>query len=288
MTLQSFRPTYQTTLTMVLCGFLLSFAPPTTVAQTTSGTTTLNDWRTSFDQQLDDEMVRLDSASRVETIAATNKAPSESSTPSHQPEADSELTFRSTGHWPIAAKSIFRSQGLPVGLIAVAAVESGFNPFAVSSKGAAGLWQFMPATARQYGLVVSASRDDRFDEFRSTVAAAQYLHRLYDQFGDWPLALAAYNTGADRVEQGLDHFHAHDFWTPSRNFALPDETLDYVPRVLSAMKREPENQSLAPQRSTPWNRPREAPDSHLIQPNHQGNIVDATTSPESFTPEASK
>lgn len=286
MTLESLRPAYQTTLGTVLCGVLLSLAPPTAVAQTSTGTTTLDDWRGSLNQQLDDEMGRLASASRVETTAATDEVPSEPSSPSSRSDELSDLTYRRNRHWSVDAKSIFQSQGLPVGLIAVAAVESGFNPFAVSPKGAAGLWQFMPATARQYGLVVNASRDDRFDGLRSTLAAARYLRQLYDQFGDWPLALAAYNAGADRVGQGLARFHTHNFWTLSRNFALPDETLDYVPRVLSVMRREPENLDLP--LSTSWNRPGKAPDSHFTHPNHQGNIVFATTSPGSSTPETAK
>ncbi len=97
MTLESFRPAYQTTLRIVLGGFLLSFAPPATVAQTTSGTTTLDGWRISFDQQIDDEIERLASASRVEAIPATDSVPSESSSPSYQPAFFSESTYRRTG-----------------------------------------------------------------------------------------------------------------------------------------------------------------------------------------------
>ena len=128
---------------------------------------------------------------------------------------------------------ILRRRGLPPELVSVAAVESGFKSWALSPKGALGLWQLMPDTARRYGLVIRGSRDERLDPIKSTVVAAQYLKDLYGQFGNWPLTLAAYNAGENRVQRAVERFRTHDFWTLSRQAALPEETRRYVPAVLS-------------------------------------------------------
>lgn len=267
----------QATLRMALCGFLL-FSPPVTQAQTIAGTTMLDNWRSSFNQQLDDEMGALASAHYDgETISAQGMEQSEQNSPSSLTDAFPEMVYRGTGHSLAVIRAILQSQGLPANLIGVAAVESGFNPVALSPKGAAGIWQFMPGTARQFGLVVNANQDDRFDVFKSTIAAARYLRVLHDRFGDWPLALAAYNAGPNRVGQGLDRFNARDFWTLSRNFALPEETRSYVPRVL-AISGGLANQNLEPRLSRNWNLTEEAPDPHSIY--REGNVIFATTLPE--------
>ncbi len=132
--------------------------------------------------------------------------------------------------------TVLREHGLPVQLAGIVAIESGFNASALSPKGARGLWQLMPETARRFGLEVSAGRDERLDPLRSTYAAAQYLKKLYGQFGDWPLALAAYNAGEDRVGRAVDRLGARDFWTLSRSRALPEETRRYVPAVLGSLR----------------------------------------------------
>jgi membrane-bound lytic murein transglycosylase D len=112
-------------------------------------------------------------------------------------------------------------------------VESGGQPAAFSPKGARGIWQFMPDTARRYGLVVSADRDERSEVVKSTRAAARYLRDLHQQFGDWQLAFAAYNAGEQAVEQAVARTGQHSFSTIQR--ALPKETRNYVPAVLNAM-----------------------------------------------------
>lgn len=128
---------------------------------------------------------------------------------------------------------ILREEGVPSELSALILVESGGFPTALSPKGARGVWQFMPGTARRYGLVVSDRRDDRLDISRSTHAAARYLRDLYRQFGDWQLVFAAYNAGEQAVDRALGQAGQRDFRAIQR--ALPQETRTYVRAVLHAM-----------------------------------------------------
>jgi len=128
---------------------------------------------------------------------------------------------------------ILRSRGVPTDLAGVILVESGGRMSALSPKGARGLWQLMPDTARRYGLRVDAVQDDRLDLFRATDAAARYLHDLYAQFGDWKLALAAYNTGEGNVGWAILKAHTQDFDQLTNLRMLPLETRTYVPRVLA-------------------------------------------------------
>jgi hypothetical protein len=125
--------------------------------------------------------------------------------------------------------------GIPVELSAVVVVESGGDPAALSSKGARGLWQLMPDTARRYGLTVNAEIDERLDVLKSTRAAAEYLRDLYTEFHDWQLALAAYNAGELTVQQAMARTGGAVFTTAAR--ALPAETQNYVPAVLDALTR---------------------------------------------------
>jgi hypothetical protein len=129
---------------------------------------------------------------------------------------------------------ILVQEGMPVGLLSVAMVESGFNPLALSPKGARGIWQFMPATAERYGLTVASGNDHRTNPEYSTRAAARYLRDLYQQFGDWKLALAAYNAGENRVQRIINKTGIRDFEEMSRRGLLPLETRNYVPAVLAA------------------------------------------------------
>jgi soluble lytic murein transglycosylase-like protein len=128
---------------------------------------------------------------------------------------------------------ILRQEGVPSELSAIVLVESGGQITALSPKGARGVWQFMPGTARRYGLAVSAERDERLDVNKSTRAAAHYLRDLYQQFGDWKLAFAAYNAGEQAVEHAAARTGRRNF--PSIQSALPQETRNYVPAVLNAM-----------------------------------------------------
>jgi len=128
---------------------------------------------------------------------------------------------------------ILIEEKVPVELLAVALIESGFNPQALSPKGARGIWQFMPATAGRYGLAVGATDDHRTHPEHSTRAAARYLRDLYRQFGDWKLALAAYNWGENRVQRIIARTGIRDFDQLARRGLLPLETRKYVPAVLA-------------------------------------------------------
>jgi soluble lytic murein transglycosylase-like protein len=134
----------------------------------------------------------------------------------------------------VDAARVFVDEGVPLEYLAVAAVESAFHPDALSPKGARGLWQFMPATAQRFGLCVEEWRDDRLDAQRSTRAAARYLRWLHAQFGDWLLALAAYNAGEGRVLAAIERGQSRDFWRLAALGLLPEETRRYVPAVLAA------------------------------------------------------
>ncbi len=130
---------------------------------------------------------------------------------------------------------ILRQSGVPIELAATVVIESGGQPMALSPKGARGIWQFMPDTARHYGLAVDDSRDERVDVQKSTWAAARYLRDLYQRFGSWQLALAAYNAGEDAVGAASARARSTDFARISS--WLPAETREYVPAVLAAITR---------------------------------------------------
>lgn len=131
-------------------------------------------------------------------------------------------------------------KNMPQGLIYLAMIESGFNPTAKSPVGARGLWQFMSPTARQYGLKVRGRVDERVNPARATDAALEYLSDLYDQFGSWYLAAAAYNTGQGRVarimkqETGSTKGTDADFYRIAHR--LPKETREYVPKLVAAAR----------------------------------------------------
>lgn len=128
---------------------------------------------------------------------------------------------------------VFQQEGLPAELVWVGLVESGFNPGARSSKNAVGIWQLIPETAERFGLNLNGL-DDRTDPLKSTRAAAKYLKLLYARFGDWPLALAAYNAGERRVQLAIERAGTANFWQLREAGVLPRETQAYVPAVLAA------------------------------------------------------
>ena len=134
-------------------------------------------------------------------------------------------------YFPIFEDALQR-HGLPDELKYLAIVESGLNPKAVSPAYAVGLWQFMNATGRSYGLKADILIDDRMDPFLSTDAACKYLKSLYGMFNDWPLALAAYNCGPGNVRKAIRRSgYKKDFWEVYAY--LPRETRSYVPQFIA-------------------------------------------------------
>jgi hypothetical protein len=134
------------------------------------------------------------------------------------------------------ARAEFRNAGVPEDMVWLAFVESVWNPRAVSPAAAGGIWQFIPATATDYGLKVESGNDERADPFKQTRVAAAYLHDLYTIFGDWTLAMAAYNSGEPRVMGAIVKNGNANFWELYDKQLLPKETCNYVPKILAAIK----------------------------------------------------
>ena len=133
---------------------------------------------------------------------------------------------------PIMGK-ILKDYGLPSDLIFLAMAESGFQNHAKSWAKAVGPWQFMPFTARRYGLIVDWSLDERRDPIKSTIAAARYLTKLYNEFGSWELAAAAYNAGEGKVNRAIAKYETESFWDMSKGRYLKRETKEYVPKIMA-------------------------------------------------------
>lgn len=129
-------------------------------------------------------------------------------------------------------ENILRDRGLPTDLKYLAVIESGLKPTATSKVGAAGLWQFMKSTGRMMGLQVNNTLDERRDPVKSTEAAAEYLKYLNEKFGDWTLALAAYNCGPGNVRKAIRRSGGKRTFWEIKNF-LPRETRNYVPKFIA-------------------------------------------------------
>ncbi len=144
-----------------------------------------------------------------------------------------ERAFARSGRYHDMMVSILKEEGVPQDLIYLAQAESGFHPLAVSRVGARGIWQFMGSRARGYGLQHNMWVDERQDPEKSTRAAARHLRDLYGQFGDWYLAMAAYNSGPGTVQAAVKRTGYADFWELYRRNVLPKETRNYVPIILA-------------------------------------------------------
>ncbi len=144
-----------------------------------------------------------------------------------------ERALARSGRYEDMIRGILRQEGLPQDLIYLAQAESGFHPLAVSRAGARGMWQFMGSRAKGYGLERSWWVDDRQDPEKATRAAAHHLKDLYNQFGDWYLAMAAYNSGPGTVQSAVKRTGYADFWELYRRNVLPKETRNYVPIILA-------------------------------------------------------
>ncbi len=147
--------------------------------------------------------------------------------------------------------AILKQEGMPEELVYLAMVESGFSSTAYSRAHASGPWQFISSTARLFGLKVNYWYDERRDKEKSTRAACDYLKKLYDEFGDWYLAFAAYNCGERRVQRAIRRSGKRDYWSLRRY--LPRQTREYVPSILAAaiIAGDPEKYGFEPLRLRP-------------------------------------
>jgi len=141
--------------------------------------------------------------------------------------------LRRSGRYRPLIQRIFDEEGVPQELIFLAQAESGFLPRAVSRARAVGMWQFMLASGHAYGLMQTRYRDDRMDPDLSTRAAARNLRSLYQRYGDWYLAMAAYNCGPGVVDKAVERTGYADFWELRRRNTMPRESTNYVPAILA-------------------------------------------------------
>ncbi len=149
-------------------------------------------------------------------------------------KAIARVWAKKSGRYAPAIKAELAKAGLPTDLVWLSLIESGHNPTIVSPAGAAGLWQFMPEAGRLYGLAVDRWVDERLDPERETEAAIRYLSDLHRRFGNWELAMAAYNMGYGGLSRAIRKFNSNDFWELSRYEAgIPWETTLYVPKILA-------------------------------------------------------
>lgn len=148
---------------------------------------------------------------------------------------------RSGRYMSLMEKQLEKS-GLPTDLIYLSMIESGYSQRAYSKAHAVGLWQFMRATGKEYNLSIDQYLDERRDAEKSTTAAANFLSDLYRDFGDWHLAVAAYNAGPGKIRKGLEKYNVDNFWDLAKTDYLPLETKRYVPKLIAAIiiARQPE------------------------------------------------
>jgi membrane-bound lytic murein transglycosylase D len=158
-----------------------------------------------------------------------------------------EHAWARSGRYRDMISRVLKEEGVPQDLIYLAQAESGFQPLALSRAGARGMWQFIPSAATVYGLNRNWWVDERQDPEQATHAAGHYLKDLYNQFGDWYLAMAAYNSGAGTVQHAVERTGYADFWELYQRGVLPQETRNYVPIILAVtiMAKNPEQYGLA-------------------------------------------
>jgi membrane-bound lytic murein transglycosylase D len=148
-----------------------------------------------------------------------------------RPEKTRRLLSKMVTYFPLFEKKLLENE-VPDALKYLSVVESALNANAVSRVGASGLWQFMPATGLDYGMQINSAIDERNNVVKSTEGAAKYLKHLFNQYNDWALALAAYNSGPNRVNGAIKRAGSRNFWVIQR--FLPEETRNYVPAFIAA------------------------------------------------------
>lgn len=154
--------------------------------------------------------------------------------------------LRRGGRYKPLIERIFAEEGVPQELVYLAQAESGFLPRAISRKSAVGMWQFIAGTGANYDLVHTSTFDERFDPEKATRAAAHFLKDLHARYGDWYLAMAAYNCGAGSVDRAIQRTGYADYWELLKRRALPKETANYVPIILAMtiMAKNPQDYGL--------------------------------------------
>jgi membrane-bound lytic murein transglycosylase D len=184
------------------------------------------------------------------------------------------------GRYRPLIRRILDEEGVPQELIYLAQAESGFFPRAVSNKQATGMWQFVQFRGREYGLMQTPYSDDRLDPEKATRSAARHLRDLYTKFGDWYLAIAAYNCGPGNVERAVERTGFADFWELRSRRTLPIETTNYVPIILAMtiMAKNAKEYGLDDVISDP---PLEYDVAVMASPTHLALIADLTETPVS-------
>ena len=184
---------------------------------------------TEMHKTIEDRILSLGSSVDIQYSAEVKKRINQYI--SRQRTMSEVLIGRSKIYFP-TFEHILREKGLPIDLKYLSVVESGLRPSATSRSGAAGLWQFMRPTGRMMGLKISRTVDERRDVEKSTAAAAEYLLKLYNQFDDWTLAIAAYNCGPGNMRKAIRRSGGKtSFWEIKKY--LPKETREYVPKFIA-------------------------------------------------------
>ena len=188
--------------------------------------------------------------------------------------------FRRAGRYRELIQRILAEEGVPQELIYLAQAESGFLPRAVSNKNAVGMWQFIADTGATYQLKRSATYDDRLDPEKATRAAARFLKALHERYGDWYLAMAAYNCGAGTVDRAVERTGYADYWELLRRHSLPRETANYVPVIIAMtiIAKNPQDYGLD---NIAMDAPLEYDSIRVSAATHLDLIADATLQPVS-------
>ncbi len=186
--------------------------------------------------------------------------------------------LRRSGRYRALIQRVFAEEGVPEELIYLAQAESGFLPRAVSNKQAVGMWQFISGTGADYSLVRTPVLDERFDPEKATHAAAKYLKDLQAHYGDWYLAMAAYNCGAGAVDRAIERTGYADYWELLKRHALPKETASYVPIIvaMTIMAKNPKDYGLE---GVAFDEPEEYDSIQLTSPTNLNLVADATMQP---------
>jgi membrane-bound lytic murein transglycosylase D len=182
------------------------------------------------------------------------------------------------GRYRPMIQRILQEEGIPQELIHLAQAESGFYPRAISYKAAAGMWQFVAWRGQEYGLLRTAYTDDRLDPEKATRASARHLHDLYNMFGDWYLAMAAYNCGPNAVARAVERTGYADFWELRSRHVLPEQTTNYVPIIL-AMTIMTKNAAEYGLEGVVPDAPLEYDTIEADAPTHLGLVADLTDAP---------